>query len=196
MEWLKEFLGDELYSQVEAKLKGNDKVKLANLASGEYVSKSKFDDKEKELATANDTIKQLKETAEKFDGSNIEKLREELKNTQTKHDAETRQLKEDMKKRDAVDAWLDAHPTKHRALMRSQFDYSKLTVGEDGKISGIEEIGKSLTESYSDMFVSNDEGDDTQSNPKDGGIDHGKSPQEKDPGKMSMEEYRAWREKQ
>ena len=49
MEWLKEFLGDELYSQVEAKLKGNDKVKLANLASGEYVSKSKFDDKEKEL---------------------------------------------------------------------------------------------------------------------------------------------------
>ena len=31
MEWLKEFLGDELYSQVEAKLKGNDKVKLENM---------------------------------------------------------------------------------------------------------------------------------------------------------------------
>ena len=35
MEFLKEFLGDDLYTQVEAKLKGNDKVKLANLASGE-----------------------------------------------------------------------------------------------------------------------------------------------------------------
>ena len=45
MEFLKEYLGDELYSQVEAKLKDNDKVKLANLASGEYVSKSKYDDK-------------------------------------------------------------------------------------------------------------------------------------------------------
>ena len=42
MEFLKEYLGDELYSQVEAKLKDNDKVKLANLASGEYVSKSKL----------------------------------------------------------------------------------------------------------------------------------------------------------
>ena len=60
MEFLKEFLGDELYAQVEAKLKGNDKVKIANLASGEYVSKSKYDDKVAELATANTTIGQLK----------------------------------------------------------------------------------------------------------------------------------------
>lgn len=44
MEFLKEILGDDLYTQVETKLKGNDKVKLANLASGEYVSKSKYDD--------------------------------------------------------------------------------------------------------------------------------------------------------
>ena len=39
MDWLKEHLGDELYSKVTEKLKDNDKVKLANLASGEYIGK-------------------------------------------------------------------------------------------------------------------------------------------------------------
>lgn len=43
MEFLKELLGEELYKQVESKLKGNDNVKLANLKSGEYVDKGKFD---------------------------------------------------------------------------------------------------------------------------------------------------------
>ena len=39
MEFLKKILGEELYAQVAAKLEGNDSVKLANLATGEYVSK-------------------------------------------------------------------------------------------------------------------------------------------------------------
>ena len=72
MEFLKEILGEELYSQVEAKLKGNDKVKLANLASGEYVSKSKFDDKVQELATANQTITDLQGIAEKYKDVDVE----------------------------------------------------------------------------------------------------------------------------
>lgn len=43
MEFLKEILGEELYAQVAAKLEGNKTVKLANLASGEYVSKAKYE---------------------------------------------------------------------------------------------------------------------------------------------------------
>lgn len=51
MEFLKEVFGSEAltYEQFSEKLKGNDKIKLANLASGEYVSKYRFDDMEKLL---------------------------------------------------------------------------------------------------------------------------------------------------
>ena len=75
MEFLKEVLGEELYSQVESKLNehnGNDankekQIKLANLAGGEYVGKGKYDalmeqitGKEAELTSANDLIAQMK----------------------------------------------------------------------------------------------------------------------------------------
>ncbi len=52
MEFLKEVFGSEAltYDQLAEKLKGNDKIKLANLASGEYVSKYKLEDAEKQLA--------------------------------------------------------------------------------------------------------------------------------------------------
>lgn len=52
MEFLKEIFGSEAltYDQLAEKLKGNDKIKIANLASGEYVSKYKLDDAEKLLA--------------------------------------------------------------------------------------------------------------------------------------------------
>jgi len=75
MEFLKAILGDELYSQVVSKVNehnGNEankekQVKIANLASGEYVGKGKYDaldallkGKETELDTANGLIAELK----------------------------------------------------------------------------------------------------------------------------------------
>ena len=166
---------------------------IRDRASGEYVSKSKYDDKVTELATANTTIGQLKEAAEKYEGTDIDGLKTQLANAQTKYDTDTKKLKDDIKKRDAVDAWLDKHPTRHRNLMRSQFDYSKLKVDGDN-VTGIDEIGKQLTDTYADMFNQDDGGDGGQGG--DGGMPHGRSPKEKDPGEMSMEEYKAWREKQ
>lgn len=75
MEFLKAILGDELYSQVVSKVNehnGNEankenQVKIANLASGEYVGKGKYEaldallkGKETELDTANGLIAELK----------------------------------------------------------------------------------------------------------------------------------------
>lgn len=42
MEFLKDVLGEELYAQLEAALKDNDGIKLANLADGQYVDKNKY----------------------------------------------------------------------------------------------------------------------------------------------------------
>ena len=75
MEFLKEILGEELYSQVESKINehnGNEAnkdklIKIGNLGTGEYVGKGKYDalqelvnGKETELKSANDLIAQLK----------------------------------------------------------------------------------------------------------------------------------------
>lgn len=75
MEFLKEILGEELFSQVEAKVNehnGNEankekQIKIGNLGTGEYVGKGKYDalqelvnGKETELKSANDLIAELK----------------------------------------------------------------------------------------------------------------------------------------
>lgn len=75
MEFLKELLGAELYAQLESRINehnGNEankdkQIKLGNLGTGEYVSKSKHDaldallkGKETELETANGLIAELK----------------------------------------------------------------------------------------------------------------------------------------
>lgn len=192
MEFLKEFLGEELYAQVEAKLKGNDKVKLANLAGGEYVSKAKYDDKVGELAKANETLKTLQTTVEQFKDVDIEGLKTEIKTQKTKYDTDMKALNNNILKRDAVDAWLDNHPTKHRQLIRSQFDYSKMTISDDGKVTGIDDIGNGLLTTYADMFTKDDDKGDG-GNGGNGGSSHGGNPGEKDPSKMSMDEYIKWR---
>ena len=75
MEFLKGLLGDELFTQIESKINehnGNEankdkQIKLGNLGTGEYVSKSKHEalnellkGKEAELTTANGLIEELK----------------------------------------------------------------------------------------------------------------------------------------
>lgn len=75
MDFLKEILGDELYAQVAEKINahnGNEankdkQIKVANLATGEYVGKGKhdalqalFDGQKTELDTANNLIAELK----------------------------------------------------------------------------------------------------------------------------------------
>lgn len=75
MDFLKEILGDDLFAQVVEKINahnGNEankdnQIKVANLASGEYVGKGKhdalqalFDGQKTELETANNLIAELK----------------------------------------------------------------------------------------------------------------------------------------
>lgn len=75
MEFLKEVLGEDLFSQIEAKINAyngdeankDKQIKIANLASGQYVNRDKFSSKEseleakiKELTEANNLIADLK----------------------------------------------------------------------------------------------------------------------------------------
>ena len=83
MEFLKEILGEELFNQFSEKINawnGNEAnkeklVKLANLSTGEYVSKLKFDDisqqltgKQSELDKANGLIAELQKATKADEG--------------------------------------------------------------------------------------------------------------------------------
>lgn len=83
MDFLKEILGDELFQQVTSKLNeynGNEankdkQIKLANLATGEYVGKGKYEalnaqltGKDTELQSANGLIEQLKKATKDDEG--------------------------------------------------------------------------------------------------------------------------------
>ena len=118
MEFLKELLGDELYSQVKSKVdehNGNEankdkQIKIANINTGEYVSKLKYDDmagqltgKQTELDTANGLIAELKKASkdnEDIQGkitayeTEITKLQDELKETKVKSAVKTALLSE------------------------------------------------------------------------------------------------------
>ena len=102
MEFLKEILGEELYKQIETAINaynGNEtnkdkKVKLANLESGEYVGKGKydalqaqFDGKVGELNTANGLIDELKKGT---------KGNEELQSKITAYETQVQQLNEQL----------------------------------------------------------------------------------------------------
>ena len=108
MEFLKELLGEDLYSQVESKINehnGNEankdnQIKIGNLGKGDYVGKAKHDalqellnGKETELKSANDLIAELKKSTkgnEELQGkitgyeTQVETLQAELQATKIK----------------------------------------------------------------------------------------------------------------
>ena len=96
MEFLKELLKDHdgLYDQIEKALKGKKDVKLANLASGEYVSKGKFTALETNVTELKDSIKKRDEelTALKTSAGDNEGLTNKIEEMQTSHTKRTEEL--------------------------------------------------------------------------------------------------------
>lgn len=132
MDWLKEYLGEELYSQVQKKLEGNDKVKLANLANGEYVSKDKYDGDLKEKDTK---IAELTNKVKEFDGVDIEKFKKDIKDWEIKYNTTVA----DLKKSNAISlAIAKAKPKNEKALM-ALIDTEIIKLNDDGSVTGLAE---------------------------------------------------------
>lgn len=157
MEFLKDVLGDELYNQVAEKLKGNEKIKLANLADGGYVGKEKFDaaettiaDLKKQLADRDKDIAALKRSA----GDN-EALAKQLEEMQSKYKADTEALNTKIKD-NALNAALDLSITKARGknvtAVKALIDKSKLTLKDDGTVDGLDEALEAIKKSDAYLF--------------------------------------------
>ena len=164
MEFLKEFLGDDLYTQVEAKLKGNDKVKLANLASGEYVSKSN------EIKAKDTKITELSDTVKKFDGVDVAKLQQDVKDWEKKYQDDLTSAKKEAAIKLAI---AEAKPKSEKALM-AFLDTDIVKLNEDGTVTGLKEQLENIKKDNGFLFE-----DDDPQNVNLGG-DHDNKPETKE----------------
>ena len=169
MEFLKEILGEELYSQVESKINeynGADanrekQIKLANLGSGEYVGKGKFDSlsadlasKQSELEKANSLIGEMKKASKGNEDMQVkiaeyEKtvagLQAQLAETQLKAAVETALHREN-----AVD--VDYLSFKLNEKLKANGE--TLELDDNGKVKGWESRIEELKTAYPNMFAS------------------------------------------
>lgn len=149
MEKLKALFGTDAltWEQLESKLKDNKEVKLANLASGNYVDKKKFDDKVEELGKANETITGLRDTVSKFDGVDVEKLKKDAADWETKYNTDLAAAKLD----NAVSMALVEAKAKNPKLARAALDMSLVKLDGDNLL-GLSEQIENLRKSDSYLF--------------------------------------------
>ena len=90
MEFLKEVLGEELYSQTKEKVDSYNQehkekpMKLVNLSEGNYVSKEKFDSKETEISTLKTQIDDANNKIKSFEDMDYEGIKKEAEDWKTK----------------------------------------------------------------------------------------------------------------
>lgn len=165
MDFLKEILGEELYSQFAEKINahnGNEankekQIKIANLGGGEYVSKAKhdalqalFDSKEQELTAANGLIEGFKKS---------EKGNEALQGQITTYQDQVKQLQAQLVQTQIDSglkiAFMEAGGTDIDFLIwkaKQGNDGKPLELGEDGKIKGIDDLISGLKTSAPNHF--------------------------------------------
>lgn len=162
MDFLKSILGDDLYSQVESKINAynsdeankDKQIKIANLTSGEYISKNKFTDLETEkgniatqLTAANKLIEDLKKS-----GKGDDSLQQKVSD----YEAEINTLKGELaetKVNSALKiALLEANVTDVDYLTFKVKEKGKVEIGEDGRIKGIDDTIESLKTQYPQHF--------------------------------------------
>lgn len=165
MEFLKDILGNDLYTQVETKVNSynesnkDKQVKVANLSTGEYVSKSKYDalqtdlnNTKTSLETANTTIADLKKN--NGDNASLQTKIQEYETKITNLETANKDNLSKLIKESAIKEALYAEKAKHPELLLSKFDLSKILLDEKGEkvVSGIEDQIKSNKETYKDLF--------------------------------------------
>jgi hypothetical protein len=143
MEFLKPILGDELFSQVQAALKDNKDVKLANLATGDYVGKDKFAAIEAEKKTLAEQIRERDErinTLQKVDAASLQKKIEELE-----AEKQTREIDH------AIDLAIIKAKGKNPKIIKAALDPKAIKIDGDS-VTGIEDQVDALRKTDAYLF--------------------------------------------
>ena len=149
MEYLKDVFADKAltYNEFVDALKGNEKIKLCNLADGGYVDAAKYSAKEGELASANGTIATLQDQISKLDGVDVDKLKADLKALQEKYDTELSAVRKDS----AVNIALSQANARNIKAVKALLDLDSITVDGDA-VSGLSEQIESIKNDNAYLF--------------------------------------------
>ena len=174
MEFLKELLGEELYTQIEAKINehnGNEankdkQVKLGNLATGEYVSKGKFDGISAELTSKNSELEKANSLIE--DMKKASKGNEDMQGKITDYETQVADLQKeliDTKLKSAVKVALlsenaaDVDFLTYKLNEKLSSEGKALELDDNGNVKGLSDRITELKTAYPKMFDSvNDDG--------------------------------------
>ena len=145
---IKELFGDKplTYADFE-KAAGEHKAKFVDLSEGNYVDKGKFDGKAAELKTANDTITDLQGKVKAFDGVDIEKLKQDVKDAQVKYDTDIGTLK----KSSAINLALVGAKARDVKAVLPFINMDAVTVDGD-KVLGLDEQVQNLKKDKAFLF--------------------------------------------
>lgn len=146
MEFLKEHLGEELYNQVTEALKDKS-VKIADLASGEYVAKGKYEAELSKNKAAQATLKELQERVTSFDGIDIEGLKKQATEWEEKYNADLAKQRLDYEVEKAL---LHSKPKNSKAV-KSLLDFESIKLDGDN-VTGIAEQLEALKKSDAYLF--------------------------------------------
>lgn len=183
---LKTHLGDELYTQVEEKLKGVEGLSVIPTNDGSWVPKSRLDEelnKIKDYRTTVSTLNKQLEEAKKAgqDTTTLQATIDSLKAQVAERDSTITGMKRSGKIREA----LQKAKVRDAAIVEKLLDASKIGEDDKGQLTGLEDQIKALKETSAYLF---DEGGGGRI-----GYPGGKDPASggKDPGNRSNDDFNA-----
>jgi hypothetical protein len=154
----------DIFNGKELNLEGfNEAVKakgwkLADLSSGEYVDKEKFDKSEMKRKQADDSLKELNEKVKKFEGVDVDALKKSLSDQQASYEKAIKDKETEFntqlaatKKKSAIDAYLSTNNVQDVKAIMPYLDESIIKLDGD-KLVGIDEQVKTLKESKGFLF--------------------------------------------
>ncbi|HEK8703308.1 hypothetical protein B7359_15395 [Clostridioides difficile] len=167
MEWLRKIL--EGIKIEENKFSIDEVLKSVSTEFPKYaVPKETFNKVNEQLKEADKTIKSFNS---KMTQEDVEKLKTEhqteIKKIEENHKLEVEKIQNESlktRKLSAVEKALLTNKAKHTDLLTNKFDLEKISVGEDGKVVGVEEQLKTLQENYKDLFGTSTTETTTQTN--------------------------------
>lgn len=125
----------------------NKDVKFVDLKDGGYVDEGKFKGVEGQLATANQTIKDLQETVKKYDGKDPDQLAKDLADLQAKYDADTASLRLNAE----IDKRLISANVKNPVPVRAMLDMNAIKLDGD-KLTGLDDQLEALRKTDDYLF--------------------------------------------
>ena len=156
MDFLKSIFGDKAmtYAELEAALKDNKEIKLANLASGQYVDKAKFSAAETQANELKTQLEQRDKDIAEMRKANPEDLPKKFAELQTKYSDDTKALTEKLKQQtidSKIELALTGAKAKNLTAAKALLNMGAISLDGD-KVIGLDDQIKAIAKDNAFMF--------------------------------------------